>query len=136
MPTPRDHHGAGVLGGVLWVVGGRLGGSYARNLATVEGYDPARNAWSAGPPLPTARSGVGVAVLDRRLFVFGGEAPAGTFKEVEGYDATAGRWMSYAAMRTPRHGLAAIPYAGRIYVISGGPRPGGTVSSTNEGFTP
>jgi hypothetical protein len=33
--------------------------------------------------MPTARSGIAAAVLEGRMFAFGGEAPAGTFNQVE-----------------------------------------------------
>jgi len=36
--------------------------------------------------LPTARSGIAAAVLEGRMFVFGGEAPTGTFNQAEAYD--------------------------------------------------
>jgi len=67
---------------------------------------------------------VAAAVLEGRMFVFGGEGPAGTFNEVEAYDAGRNGWNSYARMPTARHGLGAAAVAGRIYVISGGPTPG------------
>jgi N-acetylneuraminic acid mutarotase len=86
--------------------------------------------------LPTARSGIAVAVLDGRIFVFGGEAPMGTFDQVEGYDPATDRWTTWAPMPTPRHGLGAAAVGGRIFVISGGPRPGGSYSAMNEVFTP
>jgi hypothetical protein len=136
MPVPRDHHAAVAVGGKLHVVGGRLDGSYARNVDAHHVYDPATNAWSALPALPTARSGIAAAALGSRLLVFGGEAPSGTFGQVEGFDAAAGRWSAYAPMPTPRHGLAAIVLDGRIHVVSGGPQPGGSYSDAHEVFTP
>jgi hypothetical protein len=86
--------------------------------------------------LPTARSGIAAAVASDRIFVFGGEAPAGTFDEVESYDTKGGDWTAHAAMPTPRHGLGAAVVDGRIFVISGGPTPGGSASSANEVFVP
>jgi N-acetylneuraminic acid mutarotase len=136
MPTPRDHHAAAALDGKLHAIGGRVDGSYARNLDAHEVYEPARNAWTARPRLPTPRSGIAAAVLGRRIFVFGGEAPAGTFGQVEAYDGDGDRWSNHAPMPTPRHGLAAVPHGGRIYVLSGGPRPGGSYSTVNEVFAP
>jgi N-acetylneuraminic acid mutarotase len=70
------------------------------------------------------------------MFVFGGEAPVGTFNEVEAYNPRRNSWTSYARMPTARHGLGAATVAGRIYVISGGPTPGDSVSAANEIFVP
>ncbi|MBI4278354.1 MAG: galactose oxidase, partial [Armatimonadetes bacterium] len=100
-----------------------------------EEYDPAANAWRPRAPLPTHRSGIAAEVLGGRIYVFGGEAPEGTFKENEEYDPAADRWTARAPLPTPRHGLAAVRLADRIHVIGGGPRPGGTYSAANEVFT-
>jgi N-acetylneuraminic acid mutarotase len=86
--------------------------------------------------MPTARSGIAAVVLADRMFVFGGEAPAGTFNQVEAYDAKSNGWGSHPRMPTARHGLGAATVAGRIYVISGGPTPGDSVSAANEIFVP
>jgi hypothetical protein len=75
-------------------------------------------------------------VLGTRLFVFGGEAPSGTFGQVEVYDAATSRWTALAPMPTPRHGLTAIALDGRIHVLSGGPQPGGSYSSAHEVLSP
>ncbi len=109
---------------------------YARNLSANEVYDPATDHWETLAPLPTARSGIAAAVLNGRVFVFGGEAPFGTFDEVESYDPKTRGWRAHASMPSARHGLGAAVVAGRIYVISGGRTPGGAASSANEIFTP
>ncbi len=83
--TPRDHLALVALADHLFAVGGRIDGSYSRNLAANEAYDPESNRWEQ-PPLPTARSGIAAAVLDGHIFVVGGEAPSGTFNQVESYD--------------------------------------------------
>ena len=70
------------------------------------------------------------------MFVFGGEAPSGPFKQAEAFDAKSNGWSRYTGMPTARHGLGAAAVAGRIYVISGGPTPGDSVSATNETFMP
>ena len=49
--------------------------------------------------MPTARSGIAAALLGGRMFVFGGEAPAGTFNQAQAYDARA---IAGAAMRACR----------------------------------
>jgi len=98
--------------------------------------DPVTNRWRARKPMPTARSGIAAAVLDGKIFVFGGEATAGTFNQVEAYDPRLDSWGTYTPMPTARHGLGAVAMGGRIYVISGGPAPGGSASAVNEIFTP
>jgi N-acetylneuraminic acid mutarotase len=54
VPTPRDHLAAAVVGNRIYVIGGRVDGSYAHNLDVNEAYDPATNRWQARAPMPTA----------------------------------------------------------------------------------
>ena len=83
-----------------------------------------------------ARSGIAAAALGETIFVFGGEAPEGTFDQVEAYQPRQDRWTRFAAMPSARHGLGAVALGGRIYVIAGGTTPGGSSSALNEIFTP
>ena len=50
MPTPRNHAAIGVVGGKIYVIGGRLASAFASagsNTDVVEVYDPAANTWGA-----------------------------------------------------------------------------------------
>jgi len=67
----RDHMGVVVMGGRIHAVGGRFD-TFFYNADLHHAYDPATNVWQPRAPLPTARSGVAAAVLEGRLFVFGG----------------------------------------------------------------
>jgi N-acetylneuraminic acid mutarotase len=86
--------------------------------------------------LPTARSGIAAAVLGNRIYVFGGEAPSGTFDTVEAFEPAADRWTTWAPMPVARHGLGAAAIGSRIFVVSGGPRPGASYSTVNAVFSP
>ena len=74
IPTPRDHLAAGVIGGRLYAIGGRVDGSHAKHLTVNEEYDPALTHWRRRTPMPTRRSGIAAASLGGKIFVFGGEA--------------------------------------------------------------
>jgi hypothetical protein len=74
--------------------------------------------------------------LADKVFVFGGEAPAGTFDQVEAYEPSTDAWTAWAPMPTARHGLGAAVVGQRIFVIAGGPRPGGSFSRANEVLMP
>ena len=77
LQTERNHAYSGVIDGKLYVTGGRAGHEAAdgSNVASTEVYDPATDAWSALPDLPTPRSGGASAVLDGKLFVTGAACP-------------------------------------------------------------
>ena len=112
-------------------------GSYARNLDVNEVYDARTDRWETRAPMPTPRSGISAAALNERVYVFGGEAPEGTFDKVEVYDPRNDRW-SDAGTRLPtaRHGLGAAVVDGHIFVIAGGTSPGGSAASVNEIYNP
>jgi hypothetical protein len=48
-----------------------------------ESYDPSGNAWQTMTPMPTARHGLGSAVVDGRIHVIsGGPTPGGSFSNL------------------------------------------------------
>jgi N-acetylneuraminic acid mutarotase len=126
----------GVINGKLYAIAGRIDGNHDRSIANNEEYDPKKDHWQARAAIPTVRSGVVGAVLDGKVFVFGGEYNRATRRDVESYDPTTNQWQRWAPMPTARHGLGATVLGKSIYVIAGGPKPGASFSSVNELFTP
>jgi len=148
MSLPRNHHDAAAIGGKIYVVGGRVGSCYSNgwssNVWMNEAYDVATDSWTTLQPMPTARSGIGVAALDGKIHVLGGEGWidnfGGVFRAHEIYDPATNRWSIAPRMPTPRHGFAKAELAGKIYAISGVNNAGGSgplsVLTANEVFTP
>ncbi len=133
LPTPRDHLAVGALPGRrLVAAGGRLGGSYSRNLTTTDVYDVAGDRWRPAAPLLAARSGVAGATLGPRFVLLGGESPAGTYADAFAYDPEADIWAALTPMPTARHGLAAVVHEGRLHAVGGGPTPGLSVTGAHE----
>jgi N-acetylneuraminic acid mutarotase len=133
MLTARNHHGAALIDGVIYVVGGRIGSTFiiglSNNVSTNEAYDVAKNTWSAMLGMPTPRSGVGAAALNGRLHVLGGEAYlndlVGTYRTHEAFDPKSNSWQRLPPMPTPRHGLAVGEIGGKMYAVSGSNVAGG-----------
>jgi len=123
LATARNAAGAAVIGGRLYVVGGRSPGIRANDqtsLASTEVYDPATNTWSAGVPLPTARGSLAVAALGGRLYAMGGESTPGTVSDaVERFDPATGTWTTLTAMPLRAHGLAVVAVGDSLYVMGG-----------------
>jgi N-acetylneuraminic acid mutarotase len=74
LPTGVDSAAAGVTAGVtdtqrIFVIGGKENLD-AVNLNQV--YDPDTDTWVLGPTMPTARYGLGIAVVDDSLYAIGG----------------------------------------------------------------
>jgi len=70
--------GAGVTTGVfapkrIYVLGGEEAGLYGSSLGITLIYDPENDTWGSGAPMPTARSNLGVAVVNDVLYAIGGE---------------------------------------------------------------
>jgi N-acetylneuraminic acid mutarotase len=142
MSEGRDHAGAAVVGGKMYVLGGRERGPgnvkdtvFILNLGDIEAgweVDAAR--------MPTARGGVAAGVVGKMIYTFGGEGnPAvesGVFAQVEAYDTVKDKWYRAGSMRVPRHGTYAVGVGGRVYVPGGGIVQGGGPVSNFDVFMP
>jgi N-acetylneuraminic acid mutarotase len=105
------------------VIAGRWYGGV--NRAEHEVYDIAAKAWTRAPDLPTARSGLGAAVIHGRIHVLGGEDLAGkVFSDHEVFDPATGAWTAESPLPTARHGLLVTMESENLYVIGGGEAAG------------
>jgi N-acetylneuraminic acid mutarotase len=127
MPTPRNHSGIGVVGGKIYVFGGRTGAAFisvGANSDIVEEYDPATDMW--GPikaRMPTARSAVAYATYKDRIYIAGGEFQderlMAAFWVVEAYHPATNSWTILPRMSVPRHGLAGAAIGNRLHFVTG-----------------
>jgi hypothetical protein len=132
IPTPREHLATASDGHFVYAVGGRAL-SPDKNSPALERYEPASDRWQRLPDMPTARGGIGAAIVDGHLFALGGESPTGVFGEVESYSIASRKWSTAPSMRTPRHGIAVAAIGRSLYAIGGAPRPGhASASATAE----
>jgi non-specific serine/threonine protein kinase len=125
IPTRREHLAAASDGEVVYAVGGRVL-SNEKNLPTLERFEPGANKWKTLPDMPTARGGLGAAVVKNRLFAVGGEDPVGTFNAVEAYDIKGHAWNSQPVLNSARHGLGVASIGDDLYAIGGARAPGHT----------
>lgn len=128
MPTPRNHPAIGVVGGKVYVIGGRIGAADVANMISsgtdvVEEYDPATDRWRAMSKMPTARSGQGWGTHQGRIYVLGGELRDyhmdAIFRDVEAFDPVANEWFRMQPMPTARHGVNVAVIGNRLYAIGG-----------------
>ncbi len=130
MPTARYLCTAAVVGGKIYVMGGRtIDSSGAGGPVDVnEVYDPATNTWTTAKNTPSPIRGQMPAVWNNKIYLFGGNT--GTYqKTVNIYDPASNAWSTGASMPVVRaYGAAvAVPSKNRIYVIGGD--NGGTTAS-------
>ncbi len=132
IPTPREHLAAASDGQFVYAVGGRRL-SPDKNSAALERYEPASDRWQRLPDMPTARGGLGAAIVDGHLLAVGGESPTDAFGDVESYGLASRKWSNAPSMRTPRHGIAVAAIDRSLYALGGAPRPGhASASKTAE----
>ncbi len=131
MAEPRQGPGAAFgADGRLYVVGGFDGGS---DLASVEAYDPTRNAWDESlPALPRPLASLAAVGRDDSVVAIGGGAPVGpgtyaAVSDVESLDLAACdagscQWRPLPSLNQARGGHAAVLGRDQRVYVSGGRR--------------
>jgi N-acetylneuraminic acid mutarotase len=136
MPIATCVAGACVANGKIYVMGGVNGGLlHDPAVSTVQEYDPATNAWTRKPNMPTARAGLSLSEVGGRIYAIGGGTYGGpTYSTVEEYDPATDTWTPMPDMPTARLCFSTGVVNGRIYAI-GGARdwyPGSGMSTVEE----
>jgi hypothetical protein len=103
--------------------------------------DKAEDAWTAKAPMNQARGGLGVAVINEKIYAIGGMTAKGIWPVRGGlkgtneeYDPVADKWTYKASMPTPRAFFAIGVYQNKIYCIGGEAVNGHT--GVNEVYNP
>lgn len=127
---PRDHAGAGVIDGKMYVAGGRVSDvgtdiGFDDTVAEIEVYDFATMTWSILPPeqnLPTLRASCAVVAYQGLLVVIGGESEFSTsaLNDTEAFNPVLGTWETLAPLNKGRHGTTAFVFQDAIYIGGGG----------------
>ncbi|XP_064418104.1 kelch-like protein 2 isoform X3 [Latimeria chalumnae] len=118
MNTRRSSVGVGVVGGLLYAVGGYDGAS-RQCLSTVESYNPGTDEWTYVAEMSTRRSGAGVGVLNGLLYAVGGHDGPLVRKSVEMYDPATYVWKQVADMNMCRRNAGVCAVNGFLYVVGG-----------------
>jgi DNA-binding CsgD family transcriptional regulator len=123
---------AAVVGGRIYVPGGRLASGLPTNLLEV--YDPRFDRWENRASLPIPLSAYALAAFEGRLYIFGGWDGRKYLASVYEYDPGRDRWTELTPMPTARGYAGAAVAGGIIYVIGG--YDGTRAVAVNEGYTP
>ena len=103
---------------------------------TVQEYDPQTDSWRQRASLPSGvgRSGAASAVVDGKIYVFGGGDTVSFNSDVVAavaiYDPATDQWSTGADMPSPRIGLGVGAIDGLIYTIGGSNIPMGMDNSS------
>ncbi|EDL09013.1 kelch-like 18 (Drosophila), isoform CRA_a, partial [Mus musculus] len=117
------------IAGLIYAVGGL--NSAGDSLNVVEVFDPIANRWEKCHPMTTARSRVGVAVVNGLLYAIGGYDGQLRLSTVEAYNPETDTWTRVGSMNSKRRWTVVTPmssnrsaagvtvFEGRIYVSGG-----------------
>lgn len=133
-PTAVADVRAVVLGGKLYVPGGRRSNDPKDITTAFERYDPSAEAWETLPDLPQPRSAYALAALEGKLYLFGGWDGSAYRGEVFEYDPERASWRERTPMPTARAFADAGVVEGSIYVLGGESQAGPLAN--NEVYTP
>ncbi len=121
-----------LVGGVLAFVVSRLRTSQA----TVPNPAPAApQRWQKLAAMPTARSGLAVAVYQNEIYAIGGEKAGGVTGVLERYDAATNAWITLQPKPVPVTDINAAVIGGQIY-IPGGHLASGGLTDVLESYDP
>jgi len=79
----------------------------------------AENSWTTKKPMPTARGGLGVAVVNGKIYAIGGSNNDTQLAVNEEYNPVTDTWTTKTPMPTARSGFAIVVYQNKIYCIGG-----------------
>src|ERR1044071_2165859 len=121
------------LDGKIYVIGGLAG---AQELASVEIYDIATDAWSAAAAMNTSRALHASCVHNGMIYVFGGYTDDGDPNKyysqgtatVERYDPALNTWVSRSPMPEVNWGMSCVTANDRIYLFGAAPTTGNTLN--------
>jgi hypothetical protein len=100
---------------------------------SVNAADVVEDSWETMASMPTARNGLGVAVVNGKIYAIGGDTfGSGIVNVNEMYDPATNTWITKKSMPTPRANFATAVFHNKIYCI-GGLFP---ISGVNEVYDP
>jgi N-acetylneuraminic acid mutarotase len=95
----------------------------------------AEDYWTILEPMPTARAGIGVAVVDEKIYVIGGHNWSGSLGTNEMYDPSTNSWTTKTSMPTPRTHFGIAVVENKIFAI-GGETDDWVYTDVNEVYDP
>ncbi|MEM9566964.1 MAG: kelch repeat-containing protein [Cyanobacteria bacterium P01_E01_bin.34] len=142
IPAARGGATAQVLDGTIYLIGGMS--QRGRSVNWVDAYDPLTNRWNRlAPNLQTRRDNPGSAVVDGKIYVFGGRmrnadrsVVDATLQSLEIFDPLTGEWTYGADMPTGRRALSVGTLNDRIQAIGGEAGPDNSAFREVEEYDP
>ncbi|NJD60486.1 MAG: hypothetical protein FIA98_13915, partial [Anaerolineae bacterium] len=131
-PTPVSDIHAALIGGLIYIPGGRLSAGMPTDITEV--YDPQLDQWTSGFPMPKALSAYSLVVYEGKMYVFGGWDGQQVTNSVYMFDPDNHTWVEISPMPTARSYSGAVLVGNKIYVVGGW--DGKIALTVNEVFQP
>ncbi|XP_070542047.1 kelch-like protein 26 [Ptychodera flava] len=121
MGHPLHHHAVAVLGGFLYVAGGRHTTDRTEHPTDrAHRYDPRTNSWIEIASMKNKRESFQLGVLDGMLYAVGGRIDDSTsLADVEKYNPYTDKWETISPLSDPRRSVAVATHNGRLYAMGG-----------------
>jgi non-specific serine/threonine protein kinase len=133
MTEPRHEEAYAVAGGKVYAIGGFV--VSLTNSVTVDVYDPAKDTWTAGPPVPTAVNHAMAAAIGDDVYVAGGYLAVVYGAVNTAFVLRDGAWQPIAPMPETRAAGAMVAHGGKLHVY-GGFTQQGTLATTTLTYDP
>lgn len=119
-PEPFNHPNVGVVGDTLIVAGYYVNGM-STAAANVWAYEAALDEWTARTPMPpgTERAAACTAVLNGKIYVFGGAREGSSSALASAYDVADDSWEELPEMPVRREHCAAGAVGEKLYIVGG-----------------
>ena len=116
-PVPVTDMGGVVIGEKIYIPGGITKEGSPTNILEI--YDPRRDKWETGSPLPKSISGYALTNFEGNLYLFGGWDGDQAQDNVYIYDPILNYWYEGAPLPSPRSHLGTVALKEKIIVMGG-----------------
>jgi DNA-binding CsgD family transcriptional regulator/N-acetylneuraminic acid mutarotase len=116
-PTPVYEIGAALIGGKIYIPGGRVSESMVTDVLEI--YDIDKDQWSKGTSLPEALCGYAIAAYEGKLYLFGGWDGTSYINDANIYDPDSGTWTTTQTMLEENAYAGAAIIDNKIDIIGG-----------------
>lgn len=133
-PTAVTDVSAAVIGGLIYVPGGRLDSTYRQISDRLEVYNPRQDRWETRARLPEPLCAYALATFEGKLYLFGGWNGKRYLNTVYVYSPDEDIWRAQTPMPTARGYTGAAVVNNKIFVIGG--FDGQAALAVNEMYSP
>jgi N-acetylneuraminic acid mutarotase len=137
IPSPQFGCAGAVVSGKLHVFGGATSSGGATDLHQV--YDPATDSWSKKAPIPDKAAWPGIAVLQGKVYLFGGDVKGVDILPTDNafaYDPETDTWKRLSPLPAPREYAAARAVGKYIYIFGSRTKKGDIPDLRNYRYDP